>query len=74
MPFQIVKHDLDDARYIKNQNISKKEKLYWVWYSLCRNFSRYVGGYLGGKYAGYSRKKQVWLDRHISQQYEQRNA
>ncbi|MGF0101170.1 glycosyltransferase family 2 protein [Bariatricus sp. SGI.019] len=74
VPFQIVKHDLDDARYIKNQNISKKEKLYWVWYSLCRNFSRYVGGYLGGKYAGYSRKKQVWLDRHISQQYEQRNA
>ena len=74
IPLQIVKHDLDDARYIKGQQISKREKVYWAWYSVCRNFSRYIGGYLGGKYASYSPKKQAWLDRHISQQYEQRKA
>lgn len=74
IPLQILKHDIDDMRYIKHQAISKKEKIYWAWYSVCRNFSRYVAGYLGGKYAGYSLKKQRWLDKHISQQYKQRNA
>lgn len=74
IPLQILKHDIDDMRYIKHQNIGKKDKIYWAWYSICRNFSRYVAGYLGGKYAGYSKRKQRWLDKHISQQYKQRNA
>lgn len=74
IPFQIAKHILGDARYIRTQKLSKREKIYWVKYSVCRNFSRYVGGYLGGKYAGYPPRKQRWLDRHISQQYKQRNV
>lgn len=74
IPLQIAKHILDDTRYIRTLEMSKKEKLYWIKYSICRNFSRYVGGYLGGKYAGYSKRKQRWLDHHISQQYKQRNA
>jgi rhamnosyltransferase len=74
IPFQIAKHILDDARYIRRQNMKKTEKVYWVRYSICRNFSRYVGGYLGGRYAGYCTQKQQWLDRHISQQYKQRKA
>lgn len=74
IPLQIMKHILDDVRYVRHQELTKREKLYWIKYSVCRNFSRYVGGYLGGKYVGYSRKKQEWLDRHISQQYKQRNA
>lgn len=74
IPLQILKHDMGDARYIVSQKLSVKEKAYWIWYSFCRNFSRYVAGYLGGKYASYSTKKQQWLDRHISQQYKQRKA
>lgn len=74
IPLQICKHILDDVRYIRTLKMSKKEKIHWIKYSICRNFSRYVGGYLGGKYAGYSEKKQRWLDQHISQQYKQRKA
>lgn len=74
VPLQICKHTLDDIRYIRTLQMGKKEKIYWIKYSACRNFSRYVGGYLGGKYAGYSARKQRWLDRHISQQYKQRKA
>lgn len=74
IPLQIAKHTLDDMRYIRTLELKKREKIYWIRYSICRNFSRYIGGYLGGRYAKYSRKKQKWLDRHISQQYKQRNA
>lgn len=74
IPFQILKHDFDDIRYIRSLKMSRKEKLYWIQYSACRNFSRYVAGYLGGKYAGYSDRTKKWLDKHISQQYKQRKA
>ncbi len=52
----------------------KREKIHWAFYSLFRNFDRFVGGYLGGKYHLYSKRKQQFLDRHISQQYDQRHA
>lgn len=74
IPFQIAKHILDDTRYVRTQKMRKREKIYWIRYSISRNFSRYVGGYLGGKYAGYSKRRQKWLDKHISQQYKQRRA
>lgn len=74
VPFQIAKHILNDARYIRSQQMSKKDKVYWLRYCISRNISRYIGGYLGGRYASYSPKVQKWLDRHISQQYRQRKA
>ena len=66
-------HD-GDIVYIRQQPLSKKEKIHWAFYSLFRNFDRFVGGYLGGKYHLYSKRKQQFLDRHISQQYDQRHA
>ena len=74
LPLQVTKHVLADARYIHGLEMSKKDKIYWGWYSVCRNFSRYYAGYLGGKYDSYSPGVQRWLDRRISQQYKQRKA
>mgnify|MGYP000874108777 CR=1 FL=1 len=74
LPFQVAKHVLADAKYIRHLQMSKKEKLYWCWYSVCRNFSRYYAGYLGGRYDSYSVRTQKWLDKRISQQYKQRKA
>ena len=74
LPLMIVKHTLSDARYIRHLEMSKKEKIHWLLYSTSRNFSRYCGGYLGGKYDSYSMKKKNWLDHKISQQYKQRKA
>lgn len=74
LPLQVTKHTFADIKYIRHIELSKKEKFYWFWYCICRNFSRYYGGYLGGKYDGYSPKIQHWLDCKISQQYKQRKA
>ncbi len=74
LPLQVAKHILADAKYIRRLDMPKREKLYWLRYSVCRNLSRYYGGYLGGKYDGYPEKVQQWLDRRVSQQYKQRKA
>lgn len=74
LPLQVAKHVLSDAKYIYHQEMSKGEKIYWGWYSVCRNLSCYYGGYLGGRYDSYSPRVQKWLDRRISQQYKQRKA
>lgn len=74
IPFQIVKHIFRDFRFVFTCRMKVSEKLYWCWYSIRRNISRYVGGYLGGKYHTYSPKMQQWLEHHISQQYSQRKA
>lgn len=74
LPLMIAKHTISDARYIRHLEMSKKEKIHWMLYSMSRNFSRYCGGYLGGKYDSYSSKKKKWLDHKISQQYKQRKA
>lgn len=74
VPLQIGKHVLSDVRYVRRLAMPLRRKIYWCWYSACRNFSRYVGGLLGGRYHTYSHRKQEYLDRHISQQYKQRNA
>lgn len=74
LPLQICKHIVADTKYIRHLNLSKKEKIYWMGYSIRRNISRYYGGYLGGKYSSYSPRIQNWLDKRFSQQYRQRKA
>ena len=68
-----IRHVCGDVSYIRTLPIGRKKKLYWCWYSLRRNLSRYIGGYLGGKYDSYSPKKQKFLDKLISQQLRQIN-
>ncbi len=75
IPAAIFRHVLSDIRYInqcKNE-LSFRQRLYWTFYSIGRNYGRYVGGWLGGNYHRYSPKKQARLDSHISQQYKQIN-
>lgn len=69
----IIKHSLIDRRYFKSLGISKKERKDAEKYSLKRNYARYMGAYLGCKYYNYPHWLQVYLDKHISQQYEQRS-
>lgn len=74
LPLQVLKHIIVDLSYIRSLQMPRKEKWFWLKYSVCRNSSRYYGGYLGGKYAKYSSGVQNWLDKKFSQQYEQRKA
>lgn len=63
---------LSDYRYLaKLTDIKRKEKIYWLWYSIRRNLSKFVAGYWGGRYHAYPHGIQMWLDKHISQQYKQ---
>ena len=74
LPGMLYRQVRGDCVYIRHlPTINKKEKVYWAFYSLFRNFDRFWGGYLGGKYHSYSPAKQKFLDRHISQQYKQKN-
>ena len=52
-------------------DMKRIEKIKWLWYSIRRNHSRFIAGYLGGRYVNYSKPVQNWLDRHVSQQYKQ---
>lgn len=63
-----------DLAYIRSCAIPRKEKLYWLIYSVIRDYCKAYGGYKGGHYAQYSPAKQKRLDRKISQQYRQRNC
>ncbi len=74
LPGMLYRQVRGDAVYIRHLTMPKSKKIYWAFYSLFRNFGRFYGGYLGGKYHGYSPKKQRFLDRHISQQYWQKKA
>lgn len=65
------KHILSDFKYVKSLNMKLNKKVYWGYYSIIRNFSRYIAGYLGSNYHSYSEKVQNKLDRLISQQYKQ---
>lgn len=68
-----LKHIVMDFRYVNQcrSSLTLSERCYWRWYSVSRNWCRYVGGWLGGNYHRYSEKKKLWLDKHISQQYHQ---
>lgn len=69
-----MKHFLSDVAYVKGLTMEKTEKIKWLWYSFWRNNFRYIGGYIGGKYASMSPKMQQFFDRKISQQYDQING
>ena len=74
IPPAIYRHVKNDYAYFKQCGLSPREKRAAVWYSICRNYSRYFAGYLGGHYVNYPKWLQIFLDRHISQQYKQRRA
>lgn len=75
LPGMLYRQVRGDCVYIRHlPTLTKKEKIRWAFYSLFRNFDRFWGGYLGGKYHSYSPAKQRFLDRHISQQYRQKRA
>ncbi len=74
LPGMLYRQVRGDCAYIRHLEIPKRKKIYWAFYSLMRNFDRFWGGYMGGKYHTYSPAKQRFLDRHISQQYKQRKA
>ena len=63
---------IQDYKYLASlTTISKKEKIKWLWYSIRRNHSKFIGGYWGGRYVNYPQQIQKYLDKHISQQYKQ---
>ena len=74
LPFLWLKHIYRDCKYVHLLPITTREKIYWIYYSICRNYGRYFGGYKGGRYTRYSKRKQEKLDKRFSQQYKQRKA
>lgn len=67
------KNMLSDIRYIKNLDMSKKEKIYWARYAIIRDWYRFSSSYKAVKYFKYSKEKQIKMDMKLSQQYEQRS-
>lgn len=74
LPVLWAKHVRRDLHNIRMQQMSKKEKLYWLFYSVVRNYCRYYGGYKGGMWHTYSEAKKRRIDKKYSQQYRQRKA
>ena len=70
----IIRHVKNDCAYFAQCSMSKEERKKEIRYSICRNYARYFGGYLGSHYFSYSKKFQIFLDKHISQQYKQRRG
>lgn len=74
LPVLWAKHVRRDLGNIRSQKMSRKEKLYWLYYSIVRNHARYYAGYKGGMWHSYSKRKRDRIDKKYSQQYRQRNA
>lgn len=74
LPILWAKHVRRDWTNIRSQEMSKKEKIYWLFYSIVRNYARYYGGYKGGMWHSYSESKKDKLNKRYSQQYRQRKA
>jgi len=84
--YMIVKHwwlvlpgifhcSLSDLKYVRQlMDIGRREKIFWVCYSVLRNAGKFTAGYLGGRYHAYPARVQCFLMRHISQQYSQRKG
>ncbi len=68
----MIKHNKIDSDYFKTLNMSKEEEKKAKRYSFQRNYARYLGAYFGGYYHSYPDWFKNFLDRRISQQYEQR--
>lgn len=69
-----AKHVRRDIHNIRSQEMSRREKLYWLYYSVVKNYCRYYGGYKGGMWHTYSETKKQRMDKKYSQQYSQRKA
>lgn len=69
----IYRNFRNDIKYVRTLNLSVRKRFKWYNYSFWKNTFRFIGGYLGGNYHRYSKRKQEFLDKHISQQYKQRN-
>ncbi len=67
-------HVKRDIQNIRTMQMNRKEKVYWLIYSIMRSYCRYYAGYKGSMYHTYSERKKKRLDRKISQQYAQRKA
>lgn len=74
LPVLWIRHVISDFFNIRSQQMPKKEKLYWLFYSVVRNYCRYYGGYKGSMWHTYSERKKRRIDKKYSQQYEQRKA
>lgn len=74
LPVLWAKHVVRDLFNIRSQQMPRKEKLYWLYYSIVRNYCRYYGGYKGGMWHTYSEQKKRRTDKKYSQQYRQRRA
>ena len=74
LPRYTWNHIRGDYHYLKSITLPRKEKVKWLIYSIRKNHCRYFGGYLAGRYADWSPKKQQRIDRLISQQYKQIHA
>ena len=74
LPVLWAKHVRRDLVNIRSQQMPRKEKFYWLCYSIVRNYCRYYGGYKGGMWHTYSERKKRRTDKKYSQQYKQRKA
>lgn len=74
LPILWAKHVRRDLINIRSQQMPRKEKFYWLYYSIVRNYCRYYGGYKGGMWHTYSEEKKRKTDKKYSQQYKQRKA
>lgn len=69
----MIKHTLSDYKYIRSLDLDQEQKRKAKRYSLEKSYAMFLGTYLGGNYHLWPRWLRSLLDRHISQQYEQRN-
>lgn len=45
----IVKHTVNDYKYLKTLIIPRKEKKIWLTFSIKKNICKYIGAYFGPK-------------------------
>jgi len=74
LPILWAKHVRRDLINIRSQQMPRREKVYWLYYSMVRNYCRYYGGYKGGMWHTFSEQKKKRTDKKYSQQYKQRKA
>jgi len=49
LPVHIIKHTLNDYKYLKTLDIDRTEKKQWLIFSVKKNICKYVGAYFGPK-------------------------
>lgn len=52
LPAHILKHTINDYRYLKTLSISRIEKRRWLLFSILKNTNKYLGAYFGAKNFG----------------------